>query len=189
MHVVRVLVLAVVTTVLLLYSLASQRSIIETNAHDLKSSFVSLYFDPATIAGTLVQTGVNYTTKAREHRAEIAPYTCKAVSTLRTCRAWYSKRDVEQKHHRRLAVQCINNCHGRGVCDKSTGVCACEAGYNGSSCEGVNVRKCNDRTDGMWVASHCAGECDVKRKPYEYVVRSFVRRSTLSLVTVVLATL
>lgn len=60
-------------------------------------------------------------------------------------------------------MPCAYSCHGRGICDKSTGVCACEAGYNGSFCEEVNVRKCNDRSDGLWVASHCAGECDERR--------------------------
>ena len=32
---------------------------------------------------------------------------------------------------------------GHGVCDQQTGVCACEAGYNGSSCEVFNLRECN----------------------------------------------
>jgi len=34
------------------------------------------------------------------------------------------------------------------------------AGFNGSACEGRNPRPCNGPRDGLWLASHCAGECD-----------------------------
>ena len=82
-----------------------------------------------------------------------------------TCSLWYTTRELVVKRHavggERRA--CASNCHGRGICDQQTGVCACEAGYNGSACEGFNLRECNGRTDGLWHASHCAGECDERR--------------------------
>ena len=42
-------------------------------------------------------------------------------------------------------------------------MCACQAGYNGTACEGFNLRECNEANDGLWHASHCAGECDEKK--------------------------
>ena len=43
-------------------------------------------------------------------------------------------------------------CHGRGICDKSSGVCLCKAGFNGTSCGKATVRVCNAPSDGHWVA-------------------------------------
>ena len=85
------------------------------------------------------------------------------------CAAWYAQRDLldsASSGQRRggRARQCEEaHCHGHGVCDLQTGVCACEAGYNGSACRSVNLRECNGKTDGLWHASHCAGECDERR--------------------------
>ena len=60
--------------------------------------------------------------------------------------------------------RCEADCHGRGVCNAATGVCACRAGYNGSSCGTLNPRPCNGgKNDGLWHGSHCAGECDERR--------------------------
>ena len=90
---------------------------------------------------------------------------CSGVTAAHACKQWYEQRDRAPAPRAlgMAAVACAADCHGRGVCDKSTGICACEAGYNGTACETLNVRKCNDQSDGMWVASHCAGECDEKR--------------------------
>ena len=79
------------------------------------------------------------------------------------CAAWYTSRLVHLRQSQRRggrAKSCEANCHGHGVCDLQTGVCACEAGYNGSSCRSTNLRECNHVNDGLWHASHCAGECD-----------------------------
>ena len=61
------------------------------------------------------------------------------------------------------ARNCEADCHGRGVCNRLTGVCACRVGFNGSSCATRNPRPCNGPKDGLWIASHCAGECDEER--------------------------
>ena len=99
----------------------------------------------------------------------LAALRCGGLSLpVKACRVWYASRDVltaPTSPHvlggRRRA--CVSACHNRGVCDEQTGVCACEAGYNGSACENLNLRGCNGRTDGLWHASHCAGECDERR--------------------------
>ena len=84
------------------------------------------------------------------------------------CAAWYRRRDGSSLFASSNAIgarghACKSACHGRGICDEQTGICACQAGYNGTACEGINVRECNGATDGLWVASHCAGECDERR--------------------------
>ena len=84
------------------------------------------------------------------------------------CSEWYASRDGSARTVSTLrgggfAKACAANCHGHGICDAQTGFCACEAGYNGSACEGINLRECNGATDGLWHASHCAGECDERR--------------------------
>ena len=76
------------------------------------------------------------------------------------CEAWYRTRDAEGARSSGHAVggaakACAADCHGRGVCDRQTGVCACEAGYNGSACEGVNLRECNVVTDGCGTRMTC----------------------------------
>ena len=88
------------------------------------------------------------------------------------CAAWYARREEKQaptgggglmsapRHGEHVRPCASANCHGHGVCDRQTGICACEAGYNGSACEGFNLRECNGATDGLWHASHCSGECD-----------------------------
>lgn len=93
---------------------------------------------------------------------------CAALLEPRDCERWYARRDwvggsrasVAELRLGTVSRQCAAGCNDRGVCDQLSGVCACEAGYNGSACEGVNVRGCNGETDGLWHASHCAGECD-----------------------------
>ena len=83
------------------------------------------------------------------------------------CAAWYARRDHERRRRPPSGgspVACGSaDCHGHGVCDEQTGVCACQAGYNGTACEGFNLRECNEANDGLWHASHCAGECDEKK--------------------------
>ena len=87
-----------------------------------------------------------------------------AAFSWTTCRRyWYTSRLVQLRQNQRRggrAKSCEATCHGHGVCDLHPGVCACEAGYNGSACRTINLRECNHVNDGLWHASHCAGECD-----------------------------
>ena len=144
----------------------------------------------ASSLATIAEVGVDVTTRRRRvprhsasHdaqavRAEVAPTNTKPAVVraacaglqahlLRSCLAWYASRARATDGARRgggAAKPCAPaDCHGRGVCDLQSGVCACEAGFNGTGCEGVNVRVCNGKTDSLWHASHCAGECDERR--------------------------
>ena len=92
---------------------------------------------------------------------------CAHVLDPSMCPAWVRARDHPELSARRLGLppqrarQCEADCHGRGVCNAATGVCACRAGYNGSACGTLNPRPCNGgKNDGLWHGSHCAGECD-----------------------------
>ena len=90
---------------------------------------------------------------------------CAHALDLAKCTAWASAEAALRLPQRvdppQRARQCVADCHGRGVCNEETGVCACRAGYNGSACESLNLRLCNGgKTDGLWHGSHCAGECD-----------------------------
>ena len=99
---------------------------------------------------------------------ELAFRRCAGLLAADACRTWYATRELSAAPISSYVVgvrrrACVADCHGHGVCDEQTGVCACEAGFNGSACERANVRGCNGPTDGLWHASHCAGECDERR--------------------------
>lgn len=92
---------------------------------------------------------------------------CAHVLNPSMCPAWVRARDHPERRARGVGLppqrprRCEADCHGRGVCNAATGVCACLAGYNGSSCGTLNPRPCNGgKNDGLWHGSHCAGECD-----------------------------
>ena len=92
---------------------------------------------------------------------------CAHVLDPSMCPAWVRARDHPELPTRSLGLppqrpqRCEADCHGRGVCNAATGVCACRAGYNGSACGTLNPRPCNGgKNDGLWHGSHCAGECD-----------------------------
>ena len=79
---------------------------------------------------------------------------------------WFSQQapSVVEPRVRLAARACTENCRGRGVCDPLLGVCNCYVGWNGTSCEGRSLRTCNGGShDGLWMQSHCAGECDENR--------------------------
>lgn len=89
------------------------------------------------------------------------PSACALVRDALACAAWYAERDRSARAHvLALPVPCARDCSGAGSCDLHTGVCACAAGHFGRACEQRAVRECNGATDGLWLASHCAGECD-----------------------------
>ena len=90
---------------------------------------------------------------------------CAGVLDADACSTWYATREAQPSPppHGTKARPCPAGCHGRGRCDETSGLCACEAGFNGTACEERSVRRCNAPEDGLWVASHCAGECDERR--------------------------
>ena len=99
--------------------------------------------------------------------ARVPPSACAHVLDPSMCPAWVRARDHPERRARGVGLppqrprRCEADCHGRGVCNAATGVCACRAGYNGSSCGTLNPRPCNGgKNDGLWHGSHCAGECD-----------------------------
>ena len=95
---------------------------------------------------------------------------CEHLAKPDECDHWWlaqqkqAPSSVVEPHVRLAARTCTENCHGRGVCDPLLGVCNCYVGWNGTSCEGRSLRTCNGGShDGLWMQSHCAGECDESR--------------------------
>ena len=92
---------------------------------------------------------------------------CEHLTRPDDCNRWFAyqaARSVVTPRVRLAARRCEADCHGHGVCDQLTGACNCMAGWNGTACAERNLRTCNGGTnDGLWVQSHCAGECDETR--------------------------
>ena len=55
---------------------------------------------------------------------------------------------------------CASPCLRGGVCDRTSGACACPTGFAGAACDEPDEYPCN-KPDGSFVGSWCAGACDV----------------------------
>ena len=54
---------------------------------------------------------------------------------------------------------CASPCVNGGVCDRSSGACACPTGFTGAACDSPDEYPCNN-PDGSFIGSWCAGACD-----------------------------
>ena len=134
---------------------------------------------PLSPVGTAEPTGTDLVARASSPPSSLMPPSpplpnprvrwCEHLARPEECEWWFSQqqlaaRSVVTPRVRLPARSCTENCHGRGVCDPLLGVCNCYVGWNGTSCEGRSLRTCNGGShDGLWMQSHCAGECDESR--------------------------